>query len=222
MNKVPDIASKALVGSRAYEINSPTSDMDYINIFAAPTLEIASMDWHTRKNTHVHIEDGYDNVYYEVAHFFKMIANGNPKTLEVIFSPMIFEDENKIINFLRENSHIVLSAASYKEASIGFLTGLNHELKNSTDENFKFKTARTAILYAAGVHEFLTTGIYRFNFYNATFVTALSKLERKSLIQIIEDDVDVLRSIVATDKLSVKGNSELLKSKLKAIRINNM
>lgn len=78
------IIHKSLVGSRAHNLHSETSDYDYRAIYVIPTKTILSLN-NAYKGSHW-VEGQEDNTAYEIGHFLHLATKANPSVLEVITS----------------------------------------------------------------------------------------------------------------------------------------
>lgn len=81
------IIYKALIGSRAYGLARPDSDIDVRGIFLPP----ASLTWGLSKpnDTHEDLKNGNDIVFYELEKFIRLVLSCNPNILEVLWSPEV-------------------------------------------------------------------------------------------------------------------------------------
>lgn len=76
------IIHKSLVGSRAHNLHSETSDYDYRAIYVTPTKTILSLN-NAYRGSHW-VEGQEDNTAYEIGHFLHLATKANPSVLEVI------------------------------------------------------------------------------------------------------------------------------------------
>lgn len=76
-----NVALRAIVGSRAYGTNIPTSDTDYKGIYMQPAEDLLSFGYVEQVNT------GKDDVMYEGRRFVQLLETANPTVLELLFSP---------------------------------------------------------------------------------------------------------------------------------------
>ena len=72
---------KAIVGSRAYGTNLPTSDIDYKGIYQQPFNDILSFKYKDQ------YQIGKDESYYEIKRFIELLKTANPTVLELLYSP---------------------------------------------------------------------------------------------------------------------------------------
>lgn len=78
---------KTVVGSRAHGTALPESDYDYRGVFVAEPMDFISPFRNVKNNSW--IEGDVDNTAYELAHFSKLCAHGNPSALELLVAPVV-------------------------------------------------------------------------------------------------------------------------------------
>lgn len=76
------ILLKAIVGSRAYGTNLPTSDTDLKGVYIQHLLEVVSFNKYKPQ-----ILPDKDTTYWEIERFIELLTNANPTVLELLFSP---------------------------------------------------------------------------------------------------------------------------------------
>lgn len=74
---------KSLGGSRAYGLETPTSDVDYRGVFInTDPAEILGL----KRFEVIQKQETEDEVYYEVRKFFELLRQGNTGALEILFA----------------------------------------------------------------------------------------------------------------------------------------
>lgn len=149
-----------VAGSHAYGTSRPGSDTDYRGVYLEPLDRVLSLSappqTFDRKDP--------DVTLYELAHFCKLAANANPTVLEVLWSPVVHEDE--MGRALRDHRQMFLSrrarktyggyaVAQLRKAQAG--TGGTRGVAHLKREKFFLHTLR---LLHAGTH-LLRTGAVR-------------------------------------------------------------
>jgi predicted nucleotidyltransferase len=77
---------RGVVGSHAYGLNHADSDVDRMEVFAAPTLEVAGLSWHSSKESRVKQgPDGDDFSAHEVGKFLRLVLKANPTVTELLW-----------------------------------------------------------------------------------------------------------------------------------------
>lgn len=82
---------KAIVGSKAYGLDLPTSDTDIRGIFLLPNEYRLGFGYKEQVN-----DDKNDIVYYELNRFVALLTNNNPNIIENLFTPpdkILFMDD---------------------------------------------------------------------------------------------------------------------------------
>ncbi len=111
-----DILS-VIVGSRLHGLHQDTSDTDIRGIFQEDMMELLS-PFRTPRTTHW-VEGDEDNTSYELRHFCKMAVQGNPTTLEILWSNQVVHTTTTA-DTLRINRHNFLDSHNIFEAHKGY------------------------------------------------------------------------------------------------------
>ena len=77
-----NIILKGISGSRAYGLNTPTSDTDIRGVFILPKKDFYTIHPVTQIN-----DDRNDIVYYELSKFFELLNKNNPNILDLLCLP---------------------------------------------------------------------------------------------------------------------------------------
>ena len=72
-----------VVGSTAYGLSHPGSDIDRLGIFAAPTLDVAGLDWSPRKESAVTTHP--DITLHEAGKACRLLLKCNPTVTELLW-----------------------------------------------------------------------------------------------------------------------------------------
>lgn len=127
------------VGSKAFGLSTEDSDDDVRGIFLPP----AELHWSLYKLPEQieRIENGQDEVFWELEKFIRLALKANPNILETLWTPQIIE-LTPISERLREIRKAFLSQHIYKTYS-GYVLSQFRRMKNAYDktEKFKFKHA---------------------------------------------------------------------------------
>jgi hypothetical protein len=76
------IIFEGIVGSQAYGIATPTSDVDIKGVFIQPLSDILGMGYIEQVS-----DDTNDTTYYEIKRFLQLLATNNPNILELMALP---------------------------------------------------------------------------------------------------------------------------------------
>ena len=77
---------QAVLGSTAYGLAREGSDIDRLGIFAAPTLEVAGLDWNGHRESVVRHEPS-DMTHHEIGEHLRLALGCNPTLLEQLWLP---------------------------------------------------------------------------------------------------------------------------------------
>ena len=131
------IIFECISGSRAYGLDTPTSDTDIRGVFILPKESFYSLDYIDQVNN-----ESNDIVYYELRKFIDLCSNNNPNILEllnvpeecVLYKHPIF-DEIKLDYFLSRQCE--KSFANYAYAQIKKARGLEKKIVNPVEKERK-------------------------------------------------------------------------------------
>lgn len=145
------IIYRCRVGSRAFGLDNAHSDDDIRGIFLPP----ADLHWSLYKIPEQleRLEDGHDEVYWELEKFLRLALKANPNVLEVLWTPHVIE-ANHIAEKLRSIRHAFISQHIFKTYS-GYVLSQFRRMKNRIEKtgNYKPKHAMHLIrLLLSGIH----------------------------------------------------------------------
>lgn len=120
--KPKNVILEGITGSKAYGLDTETSDTDIKGIFVAPTREILSL---------YNVRETYDNtdpdwVYHEAGKFIELAMKGNPTILEMLFLEGYLKLE-PMGKMLVDNRHLFLSNA-IRKSYYGYAYSQMHRL----------------------------------------------------------------------------------------------
>lgn len=111
-----------IAGSRSYGLHTPQSDYDTRGIFL--TEDYKKVFGLVNKE-HVINSTKDDGVLWECIHFFKMLKNGNPQTLEVLYSHEnnILQSDPVFIELVKNNKEKFINTNSLCNSLLGYSNG---------------------------------------------------------------------------------------------------
>lgn len=109
--KPSNIIIEGITGSKAYGLDTETSDTDIKGVYVEPTDKVLSLGYDKAHATKDNVDP--DWCYHEVEKFMKLAMGGNPTILEMLFLSdyNILTDEGKL---LVDNRHLFLNNVIYK------------------------------------------------------------------------------------------------------------
>lgn len=109
----PDhIILEGITGSKAYGLDTETSDTDIKGVYIVKTENVLKLNWNYDKTTKDHVKP--DWVYHEIQKFMKLASECNPTILELLFLEN-YTVLDSIGKLLVENRHIFLSNIASKK-----------------------------------------------------------------------------------------------------------
>ncbi|GAB2634090.1 nucleotidyltransferase domain-containing protein [Nocardia goodfellowii] len=80
-----DLLLEGVVGSFAYGLDTPASDVDYLGVYVEPTRSFLGLKPPTRDKGTRHGRDGADATYHEVGKAMGLILSCNPTVTEILW-----------------------------------------------------------------------------------------------------------------------------------------
>jgi hypothetical protein len=134
---------KALVGSQAHGLATPTSDFDYRGVFIIATDELLKVN--PDYDCTSWIEGKEDNTAHEVRDFLQLAIHSNPSVLETLVSPVI--EENTWGAELRELFPYIWNSKGVYEAFSGYSCNQRKKFLEDKDARpWKYATAYIRVL----------------------------------------------------------------------------
>ncbi len=146
------IMFKAIVGSKLYGLDTPSSDTDIKGIYKLP------LDILLKRHFQDQVEDSTnDQVYYEVSKFLGLAMKANPNTLELLYAPDEFILESNVdYELIREHRDMFLtknikySLGGYAIAQIKKARGKNKKIVNPIAKERKSPLDFCRLIYKSG------------------------------------------------------------------------
>lgn len=114
-----NILLSGIVGSTAYGLSRPGSDIDRLGVFAAPTSQFHGL--HRPKESIV--TKAPDTTYHEAAKWCRLALSGNPTVFELVWLPdHLYEVRTKLGQALIEIRSSFLCAPRVRDAYLGYAT----------------------------------------------------------------------------------------------------
>ena len=180
-----------LMGSHAYGLAHADSDLDYRGVYRLSLAE--KLGVHGYKDT-ITLPEG-DVVLYELGKFARMLGQGNPNVIEVLF--VAPEQQSEVGKLIGENKEIFLSQL-VRSTHIGFASShlrLIEKKKETMTAKKREKLIRHSFRALWQGEELLKTGAMT--------------------VKLTAEQINLVTELVASDNANVKREFELVKSRLK-------
>jgi hypothetical protein len=127
-----------IVGSTAYGLDGPDSDIDRLGVYAAPTRLFHGLQPPvTTNNTQITVQP--DSQYHEALKLCRLLMNGNPTVNELLWLPEeLYEVQNPFGDRLLEIRWAFLSANQVRASYLGYAS---QQLVRMTGRHKDFKAS---------------------------------------------------------------------------------
>lgn len=117
-----DILLKGVVGSTAYGLATPESDVDYMGVFLEPRESFLGLRPFDDKDSTVHRTGTEEDItIHELGKFMRLALKSNPAILEMLWLPE-YTETSQWGDFLLDCRHWFASAELVKNAYLGYAT----------------------------------------------------------------------------------------------------
>ncbi len=175
--KRPDnILLLGIVGSTAYGLAGPDSDVDRLGLYAAPTRLFHGLHPPTGKAASI-VTTNPDVAFHEALKYVSLAMSMNPTVTELMWLPEdLYEVKTDLGNALIDIRGAFLSARRTKDAYLGYATQQFHRLWNRGDGSFSADTRKRTAKHARHLLRLLHQGL---NLYTSgQFSVRLSEPQR--------------------------------------------
>lgn len=136
-----------IVGSTAYGLAGPDSDVDRLGVYAAPTIQFHGLHPPTGKQASVVVTNPSDATYHEAGKLASLCLGGNPTVMELLWLP----EYEKITSLGRDLIMIrnaFLSAKKVRDSYLGYATAQFTRLERREDGSFSSDTRKRTAKHA--------------------------------------------------------------------------
>ncbi|MET9122993.1 nucleotidyltransferase domain-containing protein [Streptomyces sp. NPDC004528] len=142
---VPRVLLSGIVGSTAYGLARPGSDVDRLGIYAVPTEQLHGL--HPPIQSHVFTEP--DRTIHEAAKWCRLALGGNPTVMELVWLPEdLYEVRTPLGDELISLRSSFLSAKRVRDAYLGYATQQFRRLETRGDGSFSADTRKRTAKHA--------------------------------------------------------------------------
>ncbi|MCQ9178935.1 nucleotidyltransferase domain-containing protein [Streptomyces sp. IBSBF 2953] len=142
---LPSILLSGIVGSTAYGLDRPGSDVDRLGIFAAPTEQLHGL----QRPVESHVTTSPDRTLHEAAKWCRLALSGNPTVMELVWLPAeLYEVRCSLGDDLIRIRSAFLSAQRVRDAYLGYATQQFRRLESRGDGSFSADTRKRTAKHA--------------------------------------------------------------------------
>ncbi len=145
-----------VVGSTAYGLAGPGSDVDRLGLFAAPTAAFHGL----RPPAETHTSTSPDATYHEARKWCRLALGGNPTVTELVWLPCdLYDVRNPLGDDLINIRYAFLSAKRVRDAYLGYATQQFRKLEARGDGSFSADTRRRTAKHARHLYRLCHQGL---------------------------------------------------------------
>lgn len=152
-----NVLLSGIVGSTAYGLAGPDSDVDRLGIYAAPMFTILGL----RTPEQSIVQTGPDITLHEVGKFCHLALNCNPTVMELLWLPdELYEKRTVFGEELIRRRYAFLSAQRVRAAYLGYATQQFTRLSKRGDGSFSADLRKRTAKHARHLARLLHQGSY--------------------------------------------------------------
>lgn len=159
MKNIPEnMILSGVVGSTAYGLNGPDSDIDRMGVYAAPTREFHGLTPPVGSNDSVVFKDpDPDATYHEALKWITLVLKGNPSVIELLWLPE-YEVLTALGEFIVNRRVYLLGASNVRKRYLGYASGQFQRLTVRGDGSFASDTRKQTAKHARHILRLLDQG----------------------------------------------------------------
>lgn len=151
-----NILLEGIVGSTAYGLATPDSDLDFLGIYAAPTIDFHGLHPPLGRMASVVLKEP-DRTYHEALKYVGLVMGGNPTVTELLWLDQYVTDS--VLGFrLTEIRTQMLSAKRVRDSYFGYATTQFMRLVNRGDGSFSSDLRKRTAKHARHLLRLLDQG----------------------------------------------------------------
>jgi hypothetical protein len=213
---------EAVVGSTAYGLDRPGSDVDRLGIYAAPTLEVAGLDWSKHRETQVTTDP--DVTMHEVGKFCRLALKGNPTITELLWveHPLF---KNWAGQWLVDFRTGFLSSHAVANAYLGYALAQARKLESRGDGSFSADTRKRTAKHGRHMlrllrqgRELLETGELTLRVPDPQIYWDFDDMTSEQMLEVYRREAELTRTAIITTVLPDQPHRESVRAVLNGIR----
>lgn len=150
-----NVLLSGVVGSTAYGLAGPHSDVDRLGTFAAPTVAFHGL----RFPPESHVTTAPDQTLHEARKYAALALAGNPTVMELLWLPA-YETETELGRALVDIRSAFLCAGRVRDAYLGYATQQFRRLESRGDGSFSADTRRRTAKHARHLYRLCHQGLH--------------------------------------------------------------
>jgi predicted nucleotidyltransferase len=144
-----------IVGSTAYGLARPGSDIDRLGLFAAPTRAFHGL----HRPAESRVSKAPDCTMHEAAKWLRLALGGNPTAMELVWLPDdLYETRTPLGDELIDIRSRLLSSHRVRDAYLGYATSQFRRLNDRGDGSFSADTRKRTAKHARHLRRLCTQG----------------------------------------------------------------
>lgn len=189
-----NVLLSGIVGSTAYGLAGPDSDVDRLGIFAAPTVAFHGL--HAPKDSVVSTSP--DRTLHEAGKACRLMLGGNPTVSEIVWLPDdLYETRTALGDELIGIRTAFLAAPRVKAAYLGYATSQFHRLETRGDGSFSADTRRRTAKHARHLYRLCWQGLHLYAAGEVKVRVDEPERFREFGDQVAAGDIDVARRLMS-------------------------
>jgi predicted nucleotidyltransferase len=194
---------KGRVGSHAYGLAHAESDEDFLGVFAAPTLDVAGLDWnaHSETVTNTSATNPMDTTLHEVGKFIRLVLKANPTVTELLWldtsaNEQAWTHKTIVGSWLLDHRALFLSEKYVRSAYRGY--AFSQLQKFVSEERYKLKHARHCLRLIEQGRGALENGEVLVKVANAQVYWDLAEMTHEQTIETLKAGLDSFDEVHST------------------------
>lgn len=191
----PNVLLSGIVGSTAYGLAGPASDIDRLGVFAAPTVAFHGLK-QPRESV---VSSKPDATYHEARKYCTLALGGNPTVAELMWLPDdLYEVRTRLGEELIDIRSAFLSSKRVRDAYLGYATQQFRRLEGRGDGSFSADTRKRTAKHARHLYrlceqgyELSATGSLRIRLENPQRYLDFGR-------QVADGDIEAAREMIAS------------------------
>jgi len=197
------IPLSGIVGSTAHGLALPGSDVDRLGVFIAPTVQVAGLDWHGSRETHVTSKP--DTTMHEVGKYLRLALKCNPTITELLWLPYdlyeVIDDYGAALVGLRRaflsTGYVRASYGGYARQQALRLAGRPDGTFSSDLRKRTAKHARHMLRLLRQGRQLLATGELTVEVEDPAPYWEVSDMDREKMLEVFEAEDAILHDTVS-------------------------